>query len=53
MRASGTDQVVTVSVGISQTGLDGYDSSQLFAAANRRVYRAKSLGKSLVVSGSD
>ncbi len=53
VRVNGSDQCVTASVGISQTGLDGNDGSQLFAAADRRVYRAKSLGRDRVVSWSD
>ena len=47
---NGGDQQITASVGISQMGKDGNDGTELFAAADRRVYRAKSLGKDRVVS---
>lgn len=53
IRVNGSDQTVTASVGISQTGMDGNDGVQLFAAADRRVYRAKSLGRDRVVCWSD
>jgi diguanylate cyclase (GGDEF)-like protein len=50
VHVNGGDHQITASVGVSQMGKDGDDGTQLFAAADRRVYRAKSLGRDRVVS---
>ena len=50
VHVNGADQVITASVGVSQTGRDGNDGTELFAAADRRVYRAKNQGRDRVIS---
>ena len=50
VHVNGADQPITASAGLSQSGRDGNDGTQLFAAADRRVYRAKSEGRDRVVS---
>ncbi len=41
---------VTLSAGISEYGTDGDDLTQLFAAADRRLYRAKEAGRDQVMA---
>jgi diguanylate cyclase (GGDEF)-like protein len=53
MTEAGSLIPITVSIGLAEFPLDGAQLDHVFAHADRRLYRAKQLGRNRVVSDSD
>ena len=53
VRADDEPVSLTISAGVAELGPDGADTTSVFAAADRRVYRAKREGRDRVVASDD
>ncbi|MGI8695854.1 MAG: GGDEF domain-containing protein, partial [Mycobacteriales bacterium] len=50
---AGQDVRITASIGVAMFGSDGYDATELLAAADRALYAAKAAGRNRVAAAGD